>query len=289
MTRLVQDIRFGMRFLLKHPGFFAVAILTLAIGIGANTAVFSVVNSVLIRPLPYAEPDRLVLLRHHIGSLDWSDAPLPPADVIDFRERMPALSGVAATDRTFEFNLTGGGPPEVVRVAAVSSNFFDVLGVKAEIGRTFLPSDGFEGRSPKSSRANAEPTQDEPKQEHVKSAPDEYVAPDGAIVEDDMMMPAVVLSHGLWKRRFGWESGRDRTDGRFARGSQPRDRGDARGLSAADAGECRGSDGDRHVDGGPDSVLDDPAKQPDGEPSCCRTTRPGCDARRGPCAGGDRQ
>ena len=232
MTRLVQDVRFGMRFLLKHPGFFSVAILTLAIGIGANTAVFSVINSVLLRPLPYAEPDRLVLLRHHIGSLGWADAPLPPADVIDFRERMPALSAVAATDRTFEFNLTGGGPPEVVRVASVSSNFFDVLGVEAELGRAFLPIDGFEGRGGKSGHsekmvppANEDeklasgaaelkrrPAEeklvdkkklvDEKKLATTGKASESHVAPDGAI-PDDGMMPSVVLSQGLWKRRFG--------------------------------------------------------------------------------------
>ena len=253
MTRLVQDVRFGMRFLLKHPGFFAVAVLTLAIGIGANTAVFSVIHTVLMRPLPYAEPDRLVLLRHHIGSLGWSDAPLPPADVIDFRERMPALSMVAATDRTFEFNLTGGGPPEVVRVASVSSNFFDVLGVEAALGRTFLPTDGFEGRSGNNAQREKVLPGDESDKEHspvaaelkrhladgklvdkkkyaveverrkqAGSTPDlaaksdqqprtedsagevseSHVAPDG-VIADDGMMPSVVLSHGVWKRRFG--------------------------------------------------------------------------------------
>jgi putative ABC transport system permease protein len=214
-----------MRFLLKHPGFFAVAILTLAIGIGANTAVFSVIHTVLMRPLPYAEPDRLVLLRHNIGSLGWSDAPIPPADVIDFRERMPALSMVAATDRTFEFNLTGGGKPEVVRVASVSSNFFDVLGVEAELGRTFIPADGFEGRGGPGYHKEKVPAPKQSDEEHrqivteskrhqadgklvdKKKSADQmtsgsHVAPDGAIA-DDGMMPSVVLSHGLWKRRFG--------------------------------------------------------------------------------------
>jgi putative ABC transport system permease protein len=166
MTRMLQDVRFGLRFLLKHPGFFTVAVLTLAIGIGANTAVFSVINSVLLRPLPYAEPDRLVMLRHHIGSLGWSDAPIPPPDVIDYRTRMPSLESVAVTDRTFEQNLTGGGAPEVVRVATVSSNFFDVLGIEAARGRTFRSEDGFEGKA-----------------------------------RDKV--PAVILSHGLWKGRFG--------------------------------------------------------------------------------------
>jgi predicted permease len=180
MIRFLQDLRFGLRFLMKHPGFLIVTVVTLAIGIGANTAVFSVVNSVLIRPLPYAEPDRLVMLRHHIGSLGWSDAPIQPPDVIDYRTRMPSLQAVAVTDRTFEQNLTGGGPPEVVRVATVSANFFDVLGSKASLGRTFLPTDGFEGFDAKS------------KQSVPSEVPDALAK-----------TPAIVLSHGLWKRRFG--------------------------------------------------------------------------------------
>ncbi|MCL7979064.1 MAG: ABC transporter permease [marine benthic group bacterium] len=170
MTRFLQDVRFGMRFLIKHPGFLAVTVLTLAIGIGANTAVFSVINSVLLRPLPYAEPDRLVMLRHHIGSLGWSDAPIPPPDVVDYRTRMPSLESVAVTDRTFEQNLTGPGGPEVVRVATVSANFFDVLGIEAARGRTFRAEDGFEGKAKKQA-------------------------------------PAVILSHRLWNRRFGAEPG----------------------------------------------------------------------------------
>ena len=170
MRRFLQDLRFGLRFLIKHPGFSAVTILTLAIGIGANTAVFSVINSVLVQPLPYSKPDRLVMLRHHIGSLGWSDAPIPPPDVIDFRTRMPSLESVAVIDRTFEQNLTGGGAPEVVRVATVSDNFFDVLGVGAAQGRVFAPGDGFE------------------------PAPGEV---------DRDQVPVVLLSHGVWARRFG--------------------------------------------------------------------------------------
>lgn len=170
MRRFLQDLRFGLRFLLKHPGFFAVTIATLAIGIGANTAVFSVVDSVLVQPLPYADPGRLVMLRHHIGSLGWSDAPIPPPDVIDYRTRMPSLESVAVIDRTFEQNLTGAGAPEVVRVATVSDNFFDVLGVRAAHGRALEPGDGFE-------------------------------SPPGNAVQNGL--PPVLLSHGVWKRRFG--------------------------------------------------------------------------------------
>ncbi len=181
MTRLMQDVRFGLRYLLKHPGFTAVAVLTLALGIGANTALFSVINAVLLRPLPYEAPDRLVLLRHDIRVQDWHDAPIPPPDILDFRARMPALEAVASTDRTFEWNLTGDGPPETVRLATVSTNFFDVLGVRPEIGRTFVREDGFEDRADRflAYRQNQDETALE------------------------QQVPRVVLSWGLWDRRFG--------------------------------------------------------------------------------------
>lgn len=181
MGRWLQDLRYGARFLLKHPGFTAVVVLTLALGIGAGTAIFSVVDSVLLKPLPYSQPDRLVLVRHDIGRTDFVGAPLPPADVIDLREQVTVFEAIAATDRTFDVNLTGEGPPEVVRVAGVTANFFDVLGVKAALGRTFVPSDG---ESP-------EGTGD------VARALDEDGAYGGYPVAN------VVISHGLWQRRFG--------------------------------------------------------------------------------------
>jgi len=174
MAGLLQDIRFGSRFLLKHPAFTAVVVLTLALGIGAGTAIFSVVDRVLLRPLPYDDPDRLVLVRHDIGRTDFIGAPLPPADVIDLREQVNVFEGIAATDRTFEVNLTGSGPPEVVRIAGVTVNFFDVLGIGAALGRTFVPEDG--------------------------EAPPVTELDD----HDELMAAAsVVISHGLWQRRFG--------------------------------------------------------------------------------------
>ena len=173
MGRLFQDVRFGSRFLLKRPAFTILVIVTLGLGIGASTAIFSVVNRVLIQPLPYGHAEQLVLIRHDIALTGFVGGPVPPADVIDFRQQVNVFEGIAATDRTFESNLTGDGPPEVVRVAGVTSNFFDVLGVEPHLGRTFSPA---EGEIPASSGESP------------------YNAPDTA---------SVVISHGLWQRRFG--------------------------------------------------------------------------------------
>ncbi|MFW6085335.1 MAG: ABC transporter permease, partial [Gemmatimonadota bacterium] len=176
----LQDVKFGARFLVKHPAFTAVVVLTLGLGIGAGTAVFSVVDRVLLQPLPYEAPDRLVLIRHDIGRTDFVGAPVPPADVIDLREQVNVFEAIAATDRTVEANLTGDGAPEVVRVASVTANFFDVLGVDAAIGRTFVPADGEADDAP--------------------SGPDA----DPAALDDAR---PVVIGHGLWQRRFGGERG----------------------------------------------------------------------------------
>ena len=180
--RLLQDVKFGARFLIKHPAFTAVVVLTLGLSIGAGTAIFSVVDRVLLQPLPYEAPDRLVLIRHDIGRTDFVGAPLPPADVIDLREQVNVFEAIAATDRTEQENLTGDGPPEVVRVARVTANFFDVLGTDATLGRTFVPADG------------AGPGE----AENAGTTPDV----DRSYSEDAR---PVVISHGLWQRRFGGE------------------------------------------------------------------------------------
>jgi len=175
MGRLFQDVKFGTRFLLKRPAFTALVVVTLGLGIGASTAIFSVVNRVLIQPLPYDHAEDLVLLRHDILQSDFVDGPIPPADIIDFRDQVNVFDGIAATDRTFERNLTGEGPPEVVRVAGVTSNFFEVLGVEAAIGRTFSPIEG------------------------------ELPASEGVSRQGSSTDQVVVISHGLWQRRFGEE------------------------------------------------------------------------------------
>jgi putative ABC transport system permease protein len=135
---LVADLRFGARALRRNPAFAAVAILTLALGIGANAAIFSVVNAVLLRPLPWAEPDRAVMIWSKWISFDktW----VAEGEVVDYRRRSQTLSGIAAWDDG-QINLTGDGEPERVPYALVSSNIFSTLGVDPIQGRVFTASE----------------------------------------------------------------------------------------------------------------------------------------------------
>ncbi|HEX6044623.1 MAG TPA: ABC transporter permease [Pyrinomonadaceae bacterium] len=134
----LQDIRYGLRGLLKRPGFTAVAVITLALGIGANAAIFSVVNAVLLRPLQFQDPERLAIL--------WEDAsfagfPLntpAPANYVDWKNQTQSFADMAATHET-SLNLTGDGEPQRVATRRVTANFFSVLGVQPLIGRGFLP------------------------------------------------------------------------------------------------------------------------------------------------------
>ncbi len=131
----MNDIRFALRQLRKSPGFTLIAVLTLALGIGANTAIFSVVNAVLLRPLPYPQPERLVYLNEVINGTDTSIA-LP--DYVDWRRDSTSFQHLALT-RLESRNLSGiaGREPERIAVAFVTANFFDVIGLPAQIGRTF--------------------------------------------------------------------------------------------------------------------------------------------------------
>jgi putative ABC transport system permease protein len=165
MRSIWQDLRYGARMLAKNPGFTLIAVITLALGIGANTAIFSVVNGVLLRALPYYEPERLVMvwadrpiLQARIGVPDF---PVAPADFIDWRNQNQVFEQMAAL-QSRRHNLTGGSEPEFVGSVRVSANLFSLLGVNAVQGRTFLPED------------------DQPGAHRV-----------------------VVISYGLWKRRYG--------------------------------------------------------------------------------------
>ena len=139
MHTLLQDLRYGARMLLKQPGFTLIAVLTLALGIGANTAIFSVVNAVLLRPLPFREPERVVMVWNNGAAAAGGDrTPLAVADLLDWRGQSRSFESIAAFNY-LSVNVTGGETPERVLGAGVSANFFSVLGVKAALGRTFLP------------------------------------------------------------------------------------------------------------------------------------------------------
>jgi putative ABC transport system permease protein len=167
MQTLWQDLRYGARMLVKNPGFTLLALMTLALGVGANTAIFSVVNAVLLRPLPYADPSRLVML--------WEERPERGIEQIvvggheypEWKRQNQSFEQMAAmTWSGAVFNLTGKGEPATVTGPRVSAGFFPLMGVQPLLGRAFLP---------------------------------EEDRPGGGRV--------VILSHSLWKNRFGRDAG----------------------------------------------------------------------------------
>jgi predicted permease len=144
---LRQDLAYGLRGLARNPGFAAVVILTLALGIGANTAIFSVVHGVLMRPLPYRAPERLVLINQAAPKIGDDSFGFSVPDFTDFRERTRAFSGLSEYHSMW-FILLGRPDPERVQTGVVSDNFFDVLGVKPFLGRTFQPGEDKQGAAP---------------------------------------------------------------------------------------------------------------------------------------------
>ncbi len=139
MSVLLQDLRYALRSLRRSPGFTAVAVLTLALGIGANTAIFSVVNTVLLRPLSYREPEQLVSLRAKLTASN-SDNRLSAPEYLDLQREVSALSDVAAI-WPISINLTGSDRPERIEAAGVSANFFRLLGVAPIMGRDLIKAD----------------------------------------------------------------------------------------------------------------------------------------------------
>src|SRR5882724_5572624 len=137
METLLRDIRYGVRSLLKRPGFTAIALIALALGIGANTAIFSLVNAVLLRPLPFAEPDRLVWIWGNIRN-GGNRASVSPLDFLDYRKQNTTFEEFAASFGVpLPLNLTGSGEPERLTAAGVTGNYFKALGAKPALGRTF--------------------------------------------------------------------------------------------------------------------------------------------------------
>src|SRR5229473_593457 len=158
------DVRYGLRMLRKNPGFTAVAVLTLALGIGANTAVFGVVNAVLLRPLPFKQPSRLVMLIEGIPKLGFPKMGFSAPDFAVFERAQKSFESVGAYQNKY-FNISGEREPERLMAARISSSVFPMLGAEPMLGRTFT------------------------------------------IGEDVPGQNVVILSYGLWQRRFGADPG----------------------------------------------------------------------------------
>ena len=138
METLLRDIRYGIRSLIKRPAFTIVALIALALGIGANTAIFSLVNGVLLRPLPFEEPDRLVWMWGNIRNAG-NRASVSPPDFLDFRNENKTFEEFAASfTMPLALNLTGSGEPERLSAAGITGNYFQALGAKPLLGRTFV-------------------------------------------------------------------------------------------------------------------------------------------------------
>ena len=136
MATLRQDLRYGARILAKQPAFTATAVLTLAVGIGANTAIFSAVDAVLLRPLAYRDPSALILVSESFPEVGQAEVGVSAAEYLDYRDRTPAFSQVAAFEKA-GFNLTGDGTPLRVNAARLSASAFGLLGVSPILGRAF--------------------------------------------------------------------------------------------------------------------------------------------------------
>ena len=144
---LTSDCSYAIRMMRKNPGFTAVAILTLALGIGANTAIFSVVHSVLLRPLPYPQGQQLIFIRQQETKLGIPDLSFSVKEIEDYRAQNRTLSGLVEY-HAMSFTLFGHGDPERVRTGVISANYFDLFGVQPLLGRTFLPDDEKLGAPP---------------------------------------------------------------------------------------------------------------------------------------------
>src|SRR5712671_1318159 len=146
LDRLMQDLRFGVRVITKSPGFTAVAILTLALGIGANTALFSIVNGVLLNPLPYPEPEQLVELRERKPNFATGSISYP--NFLDWQKDNRTFASMAILRGNRSFILTGLGEAEQVDAVFVSTGFFEQLGVNPVLGRAFAPGEDRIGAAP---------------------------------------------------------------------------------------------------------------------------------------------
>src|SRR6202161_1140954 len=145
MSELFQDIRYAVRMLAKSPGFTTVALLTLALAIGANTALFSVVNGVLLNPLPYPHAEQLVTL--HESKPNFNTGSISYPNFLDWQKENHTLSSMAVS-RSYSFSLTNLGEAEQIQGQFVTPDFFPILGVKPVTGRDFVRGDDQIGAAP---------------------------------------------------------------------------------------------------------------------------------------------
>ena len=136
MNTFLQDARYALRMLRKAPGFTAVIVLTLGLGIGANTAIFSVINCVLLKPLPYSSPDQIVSLFETESA--EGQFPLTGQDFLDWRHDNQTFADMSVYSQRQPANASGAGEPEEVNIAATQANFFSLLGVRPLLGRAFV-------------------------------------------------------------------------------------------------------------------------------------------------------
>jgi hypothetical protein len=139
VDELFQDVRYGARTLTKNPGYATLAILTLGLGIGANTAIFSVINGVLLKPLPYEHGDRLVVVRQSAPLAGQSQVGVAIAEYFDYREQADVFDGLVEYHQ-MNFDLLNRGEPDRVSTGVVSANFFDLLGFSPVLGRSLVES-----------------------------------------------------------------------------------------------------------------------------------------------------
>ncbi|HKS40994.1 MAG TPA: ABC transporter permease, partial [Blastocatellia bacterium] len=138
MQTLFQDLRYGMRMLVKKPGFTLIAVLTLALGTGANTAIFSLVNAVLLKPLPFFEPERLVMVWEDRASIGFPIEEPAPGTYTDWKAQNQVFDDMAMLNWR-DFNITGDGEPEKIWAYGITTNLFSLLGTQPALGRNFLP------------------------------------------------------------------------------------------------------------------------------------------------------
>lgn len=178
-----RDLSFAFRTLRKNPAFTITAVLTLGLGVGASTAIFSVVNAVLLRPLPYANPERLATIQSDMKARNVMNFPVAPGNMLDIKARATAFESIAAINAGPGPILADDGKPEQIIIAGVTSNFFSVLGTRIVYGRNFVESDGTPIPPPPAPAAGQAPT---------------------AVAPPPPQM--TILSHGFWQRKFGGDS-----------------------------------------------------------------------------------